>query len=378
MTDPLTEYRLKAERPKSPQVEPDASYWFRCPVLSILSFDDIKDEVDKVVEPYPMDRATQDKEIAELKDFFARREQSFTQDEQDKLSLFLKHPKFTERPPIGAVVSKRPNFSPLIENGKELATLFEGETPGLWYRHVLNVLLDPTTPNGLGQQLSPPLQALIWSALDVAIASALMAAWHYKWLATDLNGVARRERPFEFAERVREPFDVLFDLQVTFNGPIIERKDPKPTPPSTPGTPRHPAYPSGHSTYSAAASTVLKCLFPKSEALKIDDLRPEFDKLATNTGEARLWGGVHWRSDHDTAQKIGKAVGDLVIEQLKQTGIYQLLGAEFDLEPLERTRLESKAEEFAGKCDDEKGSENDFCQGLPKGGIEVFQNLQTF
>jgi len=58
----------------------------------------------------------------------------------------------------------------------------------------------------------------------------------------------------------------------------------------TPGTPRHPAYPSGHSTYSAAAAFTLIAFFPQYA----EDLL----RLADNTGVARLWAGVHWRSDH--------------------------------------------------------------------------------
>jgi membrane-associated phospholipid phosphatase len=150
---------------------------------------------------------------------------------------------------------------PIIKNGGELARLFENETPGLWHRHVLNVLFDPNIPNSLGQRFSPPLQAFIWAALDVAIASALMAVWHYKWLATGLNQVARRARPVE----ANPGLGVLYDFEVEFvntgqNGRQvgdIVLGQPKNAQIASPGTPRHPAYGSGHSTYSAAASYVL-------------------------------------------------------------------------------------------------------------------------
>jgi hypothetical protein len=107
---------------------------------------------------------------------------------------------------------------------------------------------------------------------------------------------------------------VLYDYNIKFNNgdivPGTKRTDPVPTP----GTPRHPAYPSGHSTYSAAASTVLGCLMP-------DDFEPSFKRLANNIGRARLWAGVHWRQDHLAGQLIGQTVGQLVIRQLNESGI---------------------------------------------------------
>jgi hypothetical protein len=76
----------------------------------------------------------------------------------------------------------------------------------------------------------------------------------------------------------------------------------------TPGTPRHPAYPSGHSTYSAAAAFTLIAFFPQYA----EDLL----RLADNTGVARLWAGVHWRSDHTFGQLVGRAMAELIINQL--------------------------------------------------------------
>ena len=35
----------------------------------------------------------------------------------------------------------------------------------------------------------------------------------------------------------------------------------------------------------------------------------------------RLWGGVHWRADHDFGRIVGETVGKLVIEQLNRSGI---------------------------------------------------------
>lgn len=81
----------------------------------------------------------------------------------------------------------------------------------------------------------------------------------------------------------------------------------------SPGTPRHPAYPSGHSTYGGAASELLSYFFP--------DYSEELDRLADNCGMARLWAGIHWRSDHVQGMRLGRCVARMVIEQLEQSCI---------------------------------------------------------
>lgn len=353
------EYALAGEG-NFPQVEPEASYWFRCPVLCVVSLTEVAAELKNKVNPYPTDATTLKKEIKELKDFYNKRNDDYP---QNKLSIFLKDEKYTMSPPVGSVVSAPLPNRPFIRSGLELATLFEGETPGLWHRHVMNVLLDPSVEGGLGQKLSPPLQSLLWAALDLAITSALMAAWHYKWLATDAGEklVARRQRPVEYDKTL----PVLFNFIIQRNaiGELIRNilKTPSGFPSKAPGTPRHPAYPSGHSTYSAAASTVMECFFGK-----LPGLSGEFNKLARNIGEARLWGGVHWRSD-DEGRKIGNAVGKLIKDQLKRTGIYDLLGAELPVPDF--AVLKAEADTFAASCGTKP---KDFCGGLPKKESEKF------
>jgi hypothetical protein len=41
----------------------------------------------------------------------------------------------------------------------------------------------------------------------------------------------------------------------------------------------------------------------------------------SRTGIARLWAGVHWRSDHTFGQQVGTAVAELIIDQRRATGI---------------------------------------------------------
>jgi membrane-associated phospholipid phosphatase len=359
-----------------PQVEPESSFWLRCPVLHSVDLGQLRKRIDAKVKPFTdFDEA---KEIEMLQKLFDDRMKPVP-----NLSRFLSDAIFFTPPPAGAVLSTDKNGVPLkgISNGVELASLFEGETPGLWHRHVLNVIFDPQVQGGPAQTLSPPRQALVWAALDLAIMSALSAAWHYKWIATSKTDVKYRRRPVEYVIDYNEgkeqiDFTVLFDLKVELESGKIVRKTPKDRGPKpSPGTPRHPSYPSGHSTYSAAASEVLGCLFegyqdPRAE-LKDVDFSKEFKKLANNIGFARLYGGVHWESDHELGQLVGQNVGQLIIQQLNESGIpVQPKPQESVPKP---DVLEKAAKEFGENCGSAK---NDFCKGIASGTLEIQQNLQ--
>jgi hypothetical protein len=187
---------------------------------------------------------------------------------------------------------------PVVTTGRELARYFEAETPGIQYRHALNAIL---AEPGFGDRYSPPFQALIWCALDITVYSALLAAWFFKWRGP--NGVRYRPRPVE----VDPTISVLYDRRPndTQSGDDGLRY----LPPRSPGTPRHPAYPSGHSTVAGAASELMAAFFP--------DLRAELDQLADNAGMARLWAGIHWRSDHLWGMELGRCVAQHVIWQLQ-------------------------------------------------------------
>lgn len=298
---PLDTYSLRG-----PQFEPAASYWTidPCKVPCVIRVcPDLTALTDDPGNPcylpdYPQDQATIEAEIQELFDLAQLRDDpdAIASNEPGRRRLAIS-PFLQLRPqPLGAVFNRlRGEDEPVIRTGRELARWFERETPGLSLRHALNFLLPDTG-------WWPPRQTLVWMALDVTLYSAILASWHYKWF-TQRDRVRYRPRPIEVDHRV----SVLYNRapNVTQSGDGDQR--PAPTP--SPGTPRLPAYPGGHTTVYSAGCELLSFFFP--------DYTSEFDMMADNAGMARLWAGIHYRSDHEQGLKLGRCVARQVIKQLQ-------------------------------------------------------------
>jgi membrane-associated phospholipid phosphatase len=315
-----------------PQVEPAAGYWNHCAQLRMVNVEELTSVTDDQGAEFktaitgtgtwgyfpPYDPKKNEQEMQELLFLAQRRdapeclvdEKPNSSRRREKISKFFGYMPFalgavqvTRLPCDDSALAGSNTCVSVIRTGRGLARAVEAETPGIFHRHALNLLI-------LQRSWSPPRQALIWGALDMAIASALQSAWYYKWLAAVPKG-GSTPRPFtSFRPR---PYECNNQLLVLFDFPdeLNPLRAPCPTP--SPGTPRHPAYPSGHSTYAAAASEVLAFFFGEEIA--------EFSRLADNIGIGRLWAGIHWRSDHTAGQKLGRTVGQLIIRQLLAMGI---------------------------------------------------------
>jgi len=329
------------------QVEPAAGYWLRCAAPCPVSLDTLRAITDDpknpdYFPPYPTDSASIQEELCELEELVTLRDEPYRIQGTEKgrerlpLSLFL----HLRPQPLGATINTaRDGEPPVLLTGRELARYFESEQPGMAHRLALDLIMRNVGQPFCDLGASPPRAARIWAALAVAIYSALEAAWHYKWLATTATGkfrpsVARRQRPVE----ARPGLSVLYDAipNSTYSGDLGFHVSKQ----GSPGTPRHPAYPSGHSTYSGAASEIISWFFPQ--------YREELDRLADNIGMARLWAGIHWRSDHVEGMKLGRTVARLVIDQLVRSGVPQF--AIPPQAPPSQEDLEKQAEQFAANC----------------------------
>lgn len=69
--------------------------------------------------------------------------------------------------------------------------------------------------------------------------------------------------------------------------------------------PNHPSYPAAHGCLSTAAATTLARLFPRDAEA--------FLALGKQAAEARMWAGIHYRSDIEAGQALGRAVAEQVL-----------------------------------------------------------------
>jgi membrane-associated phospholipid phosphatase len=122
---------------------------------------------------------------------------------------------------------------------------------------------------------NPPQVARAYALESIAFYDAAVACWDAKYTYWAW-------RPFQYAAKYNLSFQPLF------------------------ATPNHPGYPSAHSCLSGAAADILAYLFPREGS--------RFVAMAEQAGEARIWAGIHFRSDIAAGQDIAHKVAQKVIE----------------------------------------------------------------
>jgi hypothetical protein len=78
------------------------------------------------------------------------------------------------------------------------------------------------------------------------------------------------------------------------------------------GLPNFPSYTSGHSTFSAAAATVLGQIFPTKAS--------ELTTKAKEASESRIFGLIHFRTDCEMGLVHGKKIGEYALVRAKNDG----------------------------------------------------------
>ena len=124
--------------------------------------------------------------------------------------------------------------------------------------------------------------ARVFAALNVAVADAMIAAWRVKYEFWT-------QRP---VTAIQDKFDQKFMPYLV--------------------TPSFPGYVSAHATVSGAASVVLAGFFPERG--------DELQKTAAEAALSRLYGGIHFSSDYNQGVALGRRVGEIVLQQLRQAG----------------------------------------------------------
>ena len=142
--------------------------------------------------------------------------------------------------------------------------------PGVWNLRAKDLVL--------ARKLDAAQAARVFSALNVAMADAMIACWHAKY-------VWWTERPVTVIRDHRDP---------AFNPHLV--------------TPNHPSYISGHSSASGAAERALAAFFP-GEAAKLK-------AMAEEAAMSRLYGGIHFRSDNEQGLTLGRNVAARVLAHM--------------------------------------------------------------
>jgi len=172
----------------------------------------------------------------------------------------------------------------------DLALFWAGNTPLFWNRIAAQI----STARGLTLTENAHLFAL----LNLSLSDSLIACWDSKYRYVFW-------RPITAIRAGLTPADA----------------DPlwQPWLDSTTGTPAHPEYPSAHSSMSGAAAFILANAFGENTAFTLTSevtsgtrAFSSFPQATTEIVDARVFGGIHFRTSCMRANTLGRAVADYV------------------------------------------------------------------
>lgn len=88
-------------------------------------------------------------------------------------------------------------------------------------------------------------------------------------------------------------------------------------------TPPFPDYIAGHTTYAGAAKQVLEHIFGRSPGVTMTltsitapgvvETYTTFDDIADGVVDARVWGGIHWRTSSVRGERVGERIGRFAV-----------------------------------------------------------------
>lgn len=94
-------------------------------------------------------------------------------------------------------------------------------------------------------------------------------------------------------------------------------------------TPMHPEYPSAHSVLAAAVATILKAEIGRNPMPTLSTTSPtakgaarqwtRFDDFTQEVANARIWGGIHFRTATEIGTTMGRRVGEIAVTRLMLT-----------------------------------------------------------
>jgi hypothetical protein len=157
----------------------------------------------------------------------------------------------------------------------------------------------------IAQGLTLSQNARAFALLNLAGADAFIAAWDAKFAYSQWRPVT--------AIRAADA-----------DGNPATNADPSWTPLLV--TPRFPDYIAGHTTYAGAAQQVLEHVFGPHPGVVIIltsvtapgvvETYTTFEDIADGVVDARVWGGIHWRTSSVRGRSVGEEIGRYAVRRL--------------------------------------------------------------
>ena len=182
----------------------------------------------------------------------------------------------------------------------QLALFWAGNTALFWNRIASDLSIE--------QHLTLTQNARLFALLNVTMADAAIACWDAKYRyvfwrpITAIRSGDLDNNPATDLDSSWRPF--------LDSHPVATDR----------GTPAFPEYPSGHSTVSGAAAFILSAMFGEdaqftltSEALPgVTRKFSSFSQATAEITDARVFGGIHYRSSCVRANALGQAIAEYV------------------------------------------------------------------
>jgi hypothetical protein len=165
------------------------------------------------------------------------------------------------------------------------------------------VLNEIARKEALARGLDLAANARLFALINMAMSDAGIATWHEKFRynflrpVTAIRNAAALDNPAIKQDAAWEPLIV---------------------------TPSHPDYPSGHCANTGAGATILRKFFGtdaiQSNAtytypmLGVTRQWTNYTALVKETGNARIWGGIHTRTADEHADMLGRQVAEYVFD----------------------------------------------------------------
>lgn len=181
--------------------------------------------------------------------------------------------------------------SPRTADQSELALFWQSNTPLTWNRVAAQISIE----RGLSFHENVHLFAL----LNVTMADAVIACWDSKYRYSfwrPITAIREGLTPAD-ADPTWEPWLDFFK----------------------PGTPAFPEYPSAHASISGSAAFVLASIFRDNTSFTVtSESRPgtrsfsSFSSAVSEIADARVFGGIHFRTSCDLGNTLGRNVANFV------------------------------------------------------------------